>query len=306
MRYDAATGLNITERRFYDPRTGDWISQDPLGFAAGDTNLNRFCGNSPANYTDPTGQNWWSATCSFASHFATTVAIGAAVVAGAAVVVVAAPVLAVPVAVVGGCAAAYGGYQMGREAWEAGSGDELDAWGRPTGRRLNGDQCAGRWGDVAGGAALLYVGPKISGAVGEMIRGFCGGTPQPARSYSEPPTAPSATEALSARANEVHSVLHPIAQQMRTTAALATDEGTTIIGGGASDLTPPQRAILGPGEMASALPGEHAEITVLQAASDNGLTPRALGVTRTICPACQAAIEESGGILTSPTTAIWP
>ena len=38
----------------------------------------------------------------------------------------------------------------------------------------------------------------------------------------------------------------------------------------------------------------------------NGLTPQALGVTRIICPECQAAIEESGGVLTSPSTAIWP
>src|SRR2546421_515233 len=39
----------------YDPKTGRWISQDPLGFTAGDTNLYRYVGNSPTNATDPRG-----------------------------------------------------------------------------------------------------------------------------------------------------------------------------------------------------------------------------------------------------------
>ncbi|MFV0446150.1 MAG: RHS repeat-associated core domain-containing protein, partial [Planctomycetaceae bacterium] len=41
--------------RFYDPSTGRFLSQDPLSFAAGDTNLYRYVGNSPTNATDPTG-----------------------------------------------------------------------------------------------------------------------------------------------------------------------------------------------------------------------------------------------------------
>jgi len=55
MRYDPVTQLYITEHRFYDPATGNWISQDPLGFAAGDTNTSRYCGNSPTNGVDPSG-----------------------------------------------------------------------------------------------------------------------------------------------------------------------------------------------------------------------------------------------------------
>ena len=43
--------------RWYDPGQGRFVGQDPLGFAAGDTNLYRFVGNSPANYTDPTGMS---------------------------------------------------------------------------------------------------------------------------------------------------------------------------------------------------------------------------------------------------------
>jgi RHS repeat-associated protein len=53
--FDAATGLYYDHARWYDPRTGRFVSQDPMGFAAGDANLYRYVGNSPANFTDPTG-----------------------------------------------------------------------------------------------------------------------------------------------------------------------------------------------------------------------------------------------------------
>ena len=163
-------------------------------------------------------------------------------------------------------------------------------------------------GGIITAMTVVPAAGSVSNAFGDMFNGEAAAA-RAASTAAEKglaPNAPGATDALVARANEVHNVLHPIAQQMRTTAALATDEGTTIIGGGVRDLTPAQRAVLGPGEMASALPGEHAEMTVLQAAADNGLTPRALAVTRPICSECQAAIEASGGVLTGPTTAIWP
>lgn len=35
---------------------GGFINEDPLGFGAGDTNLRRYVGNSPTNYTDPSGE----------------------------------------------------------------------------------------------------------------------------------------------------------------------------------------------------------------------------------------------------------
>src|SRR5262249_28874723 len=37
--FDGETGLQYNRARYYDPTTGRWISQDPLGFAAGDGNL---------------------------------------------------------------------------------------------------------------------------------------------------------------------------------------------------------------------------------------------------------------------------
>jgi hypothetical protein len=39
----------------FDPRIGRWLSEDPIGFQAGDTDLYRYVGNSLANLTDPSG-----------------------------------------------------------------------------------------------------------------------------------------------------------------------------------------------------------------------------------------------------------
>ena len=57
MWQDPATGLSSTPTRIYDPATGTWLGPDRAGFNAGDTNLYRFCGNSPTNYTDPSGMD---------------------------------------------------------------------------------------------------------------------------------------------------------------------------------------------------------------------------------------------------------
>jgi RHS repeat-associated protein len=52
---DDETGLQNNLNRWYDPATGRWTSEDPLGFAAGDANLNRYVGNEPTGYIDPSG-----------------------------------------------------------------------------------------------------------------------------------------------------------------------------------------------------------------------------------------------------------
>ena len=53
--YDAEINLQYNRARYYDPGTGRWISQDQLGFGAGDSNLYRYCFNRPVNATDPSG-----------------------------------------------------------------------------------------------------------------------------------------------------------------------------------------------------------------------------------------------------------
>jgi hypothetical protein len=39
----------------YDPTIGRWLSEDPKGFEAGDSNLYRYVGNATTNATDPSG-----------------------------------------------------------------------------------------------------------------------------------------------------------------------------------------------------------------------------------------------------------
>ncbi len=53
--WDENTGLYYNRARYYDPLIGRFISEDPSGFASGDTNLYRYAGNSPTNLTDPSG-----------------------------------------------------------------------------------------------------------------------------------------------------------------------------------------------------------------------------------------------------------
>jgi RHS repeat-associated protein len=54
-KYEPETGLYNNRARYYDPQMRRFMSEDPLGFAGGDTNLYRYCGNSPTNATDPSG-----------------------------------------------------------------------------------------------------------------------------------------------------------------------------------------------------------------------------------------------------------
>jgi RHS repeat-associated protein len=52
---DDVTGLQNNLNRWYDANLGQWMSEDPIGFAAGDTNLRRYVLNSVLSLTDPTG-----------------------------------------------------------------------------------------------------------------------------------------------------------------------------------------------------------------------------------------------------------
>ena len=53
---DADTGLYYYRARYYDPQDGRFLSEDPLGFAAGDVNFYVYVGNNPVNYNDPSGR----------------------------------------------------------------------------------------------------------------------------------------------------------------------------------------------------------------------------------------------------------
>jgi RHS repeat-associated protein len=54
-RYDPESGNYYYRARVYSPPLGRFLSQDPLGFDAGDYNLYRYVSNNPVNDVDPTG-----------------------------------------------------------------------------------------------------------------------------------------------------------------------------------------------------------------------------------------------------------
>jgi RHS repeat-associated protein len=111
---------------------------------------------------------------------------------------------------------------------------------------------------------------------------------------------------LAARVGQIHKILDIVAQRYRTTAGIDTLQGLRIFAGGTRDLDKAQRAAMGAGECAAKLPGAHAEITLFNHASNNGLTPVTLSTSTKICPACAAAIKKLGGNVTGPYSASFP
>ncbi|MCR9197400.1 MAG: hypothetical protein NXI04_02035 [Planctomycetaceae bacterium] len=55
QQYDADVDLTYFKARWFESDGVSFLSEDPLGFMAGDTNLQRFVGNAPTHSQDPTG-----------------------------------------------------------------------------------------------------------------------------------------------------------------------------------------------------------------------------------------------------------
>jgi RHS repeat-associated protein len=53
--YEITTGLNREDHRWYNPLTGQWTTQDPLGLQPG-PNPYEYVNDAPTNATDPTGE----------------------------------------------------------------------------------------------------------------------------------------------------------------------------------------------------------------------------------------------------------
>jgi RHS repeat-associated protein len=63
--WDAKAALWDYRARVYDAAVGRFLSEDPSGFSAGDTNLYRYVGNNPVALTDPTGLQSYGGTGSY-------------------------------------------------------------------------------------------------------------------------------------------------------------------------------------------------------------------------------------------------
>jgi len=55
--WDPDAGLYYYRSRWYDPKTGRFLSEDAIGFAGGDANLQRYVYNNPLKFIDPTGMS---------------------------------------------------------------------------------------------------------------------------------------------------------------------------------------------------------------------------------------------------------
>ncbi|MBI5206022.1 MAG: RHS repeat-associated core domain-containing protein [Nitrospirae bacterium] len=51
-------GFYYMKARYYDPKVGRFISEDPIGFEGGDVNLMAYVGNNPLLLIDPLGLQW--------------------------------------------------------------------------------------------------------------------------------------------------------------------------------------------------------------------------------------------------------
>jgi uncharacterized protein RhaS with RHS repeats len=60
----------VAEARYYDPSTGRFISEDPIGFQGGDINLYAYVQNNPLMRVDPSGLTW-ATNASFLLDFLT-------------------------------------------------------------------------------------------------------------------------------------------------------------------------------------------------------------------------------------------
>ncbi len=53
--FDNFTGLQYSRARWYDAKTGRFVSEDPIGFGGGDVNLYGYVWNNSQNFVDPSG-----------------------------------------------------------------------------------------------------------------------------------------------------------------------------------------------------------------------------------------------------------
>lgn len=169
--YDTETGQYYYRNRYYDQNVGRFTSEDPLGFAAGDTNIYRYVGNSPTNYRDPFGLE---CDCSSGINYGTVAKSGltSAVTGLAVAAAIGFSGLAAPVVIGAGLVLLL-----------ASAGSSLY-------RRSEQAQASGNnnFGEIAGAAALdtFGFGGLVEGIRGrELVTGRCLGSEERSRGIGE-------------------------------------------------------------------------------------------------------------------------
>lgn len=82
-RYDPESDNYYYRARYYSHKLGRFLSEDPLGFDAGDYNFYRYVFNNPLNFLDPTGET----VGEYLADHRDAIAVGAGAVAATAFVV---------------------------------------------------------------------------------------------------------------------------------------------------------------------------------------------------------------------------
>jgi hypothetical protein len=117
------------------------------------------------------------------------------------------------------------------------------------------------------------------------------------------------TQPLAEQAARIAGLLSSRAQNHRAVAVLQTSEGTFIAGSGAEGLRRAQRdAVVAEGaiQIPTAGEGVHAEIAALEFATNRGKS-QFIAASKPFCATgCRQAIQKAGGLITSPTTAVFP
>jgi RHS repeat-associated protein len=179
---DDATGLTRFGARDYDPVIGRWTAKDPIGFAAGETNLYEYVGGDPINSVDATGLFVPQLIGAFVGAGVSILALAAAdphasfgqfakaglLGAGAGLIATLAPLAVLPSAALGGLLGGLTNALGQGLAAHCGSSFDLGSFFVSVAAGAAGGAVGGFYGGLAGGAA----GETISAGLGGTVAGL--------------------------------------------------------------------------------------------------------------------------------------
>ena len=297
QRYDAESGLYYMKARYYDTKNSRFLQPDPIGYGDG-LNVYQFAYNNPNTFSDPLGLwgdwgslatgpgangGWASGSSGYADgygplgqagHFVVDREGNISRISGDSTP----PPANIPTIII-----------LQQTPLKTGISvdiylDPVENWKMgPIGTWLSQPVDQGRYFTNIG------IG-MLQGVV--ATGGYLAGLQQQA-------------VAAANRARDLHNMLDPIAQSMRTTGVTVLRNGTSAVTSSNVGIATAQESALVGTEYAAEL-GAHAEITGMTSAAVEGTTPAAMGVSRTICSECAAAINRMGGWVTGDKTAIFP